>query len=53
MLTPGLLTRHRPLLPGCRLFEIDLHSLHAQAATAALDRRLALLHSLLTNHAAC
>jgi hypothetical protein len=36
----------------CSLFEIDLHGLHAQEATAALDRRLALLHSLLADPAA-
>ncbi|PRW57700.1 smr (Small Related) domain-containing [Chlorella sorokiniana] len=33
------------------LLELDLHGLHAQEATAAVDRRLQLLHSLLADHA--
>lgn len=33
------------------LLELDLHGLHAQEATAAVDRRLQLLHSLLADPA--
>jgi hypothetical protein len=49
------LTRHPsaslPPAPCCSLFELDLHGLHAAEATAALDRRLHLLHGLLADPA--
>lgn len=46
----SLLRSHTHPAP-CSLFELDLHGLHAQEATAALDRRLALLHGLLAEPA--
>lgn len=39
------------ICPTRSLFELDLHGLHGQEATAALDQRLALLHGVLEDAA--